>query len=151
MLFASAIMLLAGTALGLLLAWQAVQRAVPRLLENAKAWSALEHSLTLLPPDAPVPQLPFRHPLLAHRTIKLVLGIDPILVPAVALLACVDLIAGFHVAGAVLLLVLTLFALAQPLCIRVAESLVCRQTHDIQRLAHAIEWVCTHSPSRLVS
>jgi hypothetical protein len=150
MLLMAAIGLLSGTILGLLLAWRAVQHAVPRLLENAKAWAALEHSLAQLPPDAPVPQLPIRHPLLAHRTIKVVLGIDPILVPALALLGSADLIAGYSLAGALLLATLAVFALAQPICIRVAESLVRRQTHAIQRLSSAIEWLYAHhsqSPS----
>jgi hypothetical protein len=42
MLLMAAICLLIGTVIGLLLAWQAVQHAVPRLLENAGAWTALE-------------------------------------------------------------------------------------------------------------
>jgi hypothetical protein len=144
----AAIALLIGTVLGLLLAWRAVQHAVPRLAENASAWAALEHSLALLPPDAPMPRLPIRYPLLAHRTIKIVLGIDPILVPALALLGCADLTIGYPAAGALLLFALALFALAQPICIRAAESLIHRQTRALQHLAQAIERVCAHSPSR---
>jgi hypothetical protein len=92
-----------------------------------------------------------RFPLLPHRTINVVLGVDPILVPALTLLGCVDLIAGYSLAGALLLAVLAVFALAQPICIRVAESRVRRQTHAIQRLSHAIERIYGHAPSRSVS
>jgi hypothetical protein len=151
MLLVAVIALLAGTMLSLLLAWRAVQHAVPSLVENARAWAALEHALTTLPPDTPLPRLPIRYPLLAHRAIKLVLGVDPVLVPALALLGCVDLTLGYLAAGSLLLATLAVFALAQPIGIRAAESLVRRQTHAITRLSQAIDWMCAHSASRSAS